>query len=57
MEVYVDDLVVKSETFEQHLDDLAKIFAQLHLYNMRLNPAKCVFGVKGGKFLGFVLTH
>jgi len=57
MEVYVNDMVVKSETFEQHLDDLAEIFSQLRLYSMRLNPAKCVFGVEGGKFLGFMLTH
>jgi len=57
LEVYVDDMVVKSEMFEQHLDDLAEIFSQLRLYNMRLNPAKCVFGVEGGKFLGFMLTH
>jgi len=34
MEVYVDDMFVKSEMFEQHLDDLAKIFAQLRLYDM-----------------------
>jgi len=57
MEVYVDDMVVKSEMFEQHLDDLAEIFSQLRLYNMRLNPTKCVFGVEGRKFLGFMLTH
>ena len=37
--------------------DLTEIFGQLRLYNMRLNPAKRVFGVEGGKFLGFMLTH
>jgi len=57
MEVYVDDMVVKSETFDQHLQDLIEIFGQLRLYNIRLNPAKCVFGVEGGKFLGFMLRH
>jgi len=57
MEVYVDDMVVKSETFDQHLQDLIEIFGQLRLYNMRVNSAKCVFGVEGGKFLGFMFTH
>jgi len=57
MEVYVDDIVVKSDSFNQHLDDLIEIFAQLRQYNMRLNPSKCVFRVEGRKFLGFMLTH
>jgi len=57
VEVYVDDMVVKSGTFDQHLADLDKVFGRLRKFNMRLNPAKCVFGVEGGKFLGFMLTH
>jgi len=57
MEVYVDDMVVKSGTFDQHLKDLTEIFEQLRLYRMKLNPAKCVFGIEGGKFLGFMLTN
>jgi len=57
MEVYVDDMVVKSGTFDQHLNDLTEIFEQLRLYRMKLNPAKCVFGMEGGKFLGFILTN
>ena len=56
MEVYVDDMVVKSGTFDQHLANLNEVFGRLRKFNMRLNPAKCVFGV-GGKFLGFMLTH
>jgi len=57
MEVYVDDMVVKSEEVEKHLGDLEEVFAQIREYNIRLNPEKCVFGVKGGKILGFMLTN
>ena len=56
MEVYVDDMVVKSQTAEDHVRDLGEVFRQLRKYNMRLNPEKCVFGVPAGKFLGFMLT-
>jgi len=57
MEVYVGDMVVKSGTLDQHLTDLKEIFGQLCRFDMRLNPAKCVFGVERGKFLGFMLTQ
>jgi len=58
LEVYVDDLVVKSNSVEQHIKDLAEVFTMLNNNNnMRLNPEKCVFGVDGGKFLGFMLTQ
>ena len=53
MEVYVDDMLVKSPTIEQHIKDLPDTFAFLRLYNMRLNPEKCTFGVEAGKFLGY----
>jgi len=56
MEVYVDDIIVKSDSIEQHVNDLAEIFQQMRKYNMCLNPEKCVFGVERGKFLGFMLT-
>ena len=56
MEVYVDDIIVKSDSVEQHANDLAEVFQQIREYDMRLNPEKCVFGVEGGKFLGFMLT-
>ena len=55
MEVYVDDMLVKSSTIEQHIKDLADTFASLRLYNMRLNPEKCTFGVEACKFLGFMV--
>jgi len=57
VEVYVDDIVVKSDSCEQHRDDLVEVLEALRKYNMRLNPEKCVFDVEGGKFLGFMLTH
>ncbi|XP_015935314.1 uncharacterized protein LOC107461347 [Arachis duranensis] len=56
MEVYVDDMVAKTPMQGSHCDDLLEIFKQLRVYNMRLNPDKCAFGVQGGKFLGFMLT-
>ena len=57
VEVYVDDIVVKSDSCEQHISDLKEVFQALRQYRMRLNPEKCAFGVEGGKFLGFMLTH
>ena len=57
MEVYVDDMQVKSLTVEQHINDLANTFASLQLYNMRLNPKKCTFGVEVGKFLGYIILQ
>nr|KYP59443.1 Transposon Ty3-I Gag-Pol polyprotein [Cajanus cajan] len=56
MEVYVDDMVVKTTSATDHASDLAEIFAQVRKHNMRLNLEKCVFGVQGGKFLGFMIT-
>ena len=57
LEVYVDDMVVKSSEIQKHLEDLEEVFAQIRKYNIRINPEKCVFGVRGGKFLGFMLTN
>nr|KYP65706.1 Retrovirus-related Pol polyprotein from transposon 17.6 [Cajanus cajan] len=56
MEVYVDNMMVKSNSIVKHMDDLAEVFAKVKKYNMRLNLEKCVFGLSGGKFLGFMLT-
>nr|KYP51979.1 Retrovirus-related Pol polyprotein from transposon 17.6 [Cajanus cajan] len=56
MEVYVDDMVVKSASLPSHVIDLAEVFHALRKHQMRLNPDKCVFGVSGGKFLGFMLS-
>jgi len=56
VEVYVDDIVVKSDSCGQNIKDLQEVFDALRRVNMRLNPEKCAFGVEGGKFLGFMLT-
>ena len=57
VEVYMDDIVVKSHSCSQHIKDLQEVFDALRRVNMRLNPENCAFGVEGGKFLGFMLTH
>ncbi|KAL2226659.1 UNVERIFIED_CONTAM: Retrovirus-related Pol polyprotein from transposon gypsy [Sesamum indicum] len=54
MEVYVDDMLVKSRRSQEHLEDLAQAFSITRSYGMKLNPDKCTFGVGGGKFLGFI---
>ena len=56
MEVYVDDMLIKSKEELAHLNDLKEMFATLKQYQMRLNLSKCVFGVASGKFLGFVVS-
>ncbi|XP_014493154.1 uncharacterized protein LOC106755497 [Vigna radiata var. radiata] len=56
MEVYVDDMVVRSRSVEEHLRDLEEVLNQVRKFGMRLNPLKCTFGVAAGKFLGFMLT-
>ncbi|XP_017406411.1 uncharacterized protein LOC108319700 [Vigna angularis] len=55
MEVYVDDMVVRSKSVEDHVKDLTDVFGQVRKYGMRLNPAKCTFKVPAGNFLGFIL--
>ena len=57
MEVYVDDMLVRSLDVQKHLDDLQETFDTFRRYNMKLNPSKCSFGVSLGKFLGFMVSH
>ena len=57
VEVYVNDMLVKSLDEGRHLDDLQETFNTLKRYNMKLNPSKCAFGVASGKFLGFMVSH
>src|ERR1044071_8893744 len=57
MEVYVDDIVIKSAKGSSLLADLAETFQSLRAYSIRLNPAKCVFGVPAGKLLGFMVSE
>ena len=54
IEVYVDDMIAKSKTEEEHLVNLRKLLKRLRKYRLRLNPAKCTFGVKSGKLLDFM---
>ena len=57
VEVYVDDMLVKSKEENNHLDDLEETFKTLRQYRMKLNPSKCAFGVYSGKFLGFMVSQ
>ena len=57
VEVYVDDMLVKSREEEDHLDDLRETFNTFRQYNMKLNPSKCAFGISSGKFLGFIVSQ
>jgi len=57
IEVYVDDMIVKSGTEEEHVEYLLKMFQRLRKYKLRLNPNKCTFGVRSGKLLGFIVSQ
>ncbi|GAU39398.1 hypothetical protein TSUD_397040 [Trifolium subterraneum] len=57
IEVYVDDMIVKSGTEEEHVEYLLKMFQRLRKYRLRLNPNKCTFGVRSGKLLGFIVSQ
>ena len=57
MELYIDDMLVKSTTTELHIAHLTEAFQILREYNMKLNLAKCAFGVSAGKFLGFIVNN
>ena len=56
MEVYINDMLVKSVKAELYVAHLAEAFQVLRSYNMKLNRAKCAFGVSAGKFLGFIVN-
>ena len=57
VEVYIDNMLVKSKDEANQLDDLKETFSTLSKYNMKLNPAKCVSTVALGKFLGFMVSQ
>ena len=56
VEVYIDDMVVKSKQEVQHIEDLQRVFEVLRQHKLRLNAEKCTFRVKAGKFLGYLIT-
>ena len=57
IEVYIDDMVVKSKIVSEHIGDLKNIFEILRGHKLRLNASKCSFRVSSGKFLGYMVTH
>ena len=57
IEVYIDDMVVKSKIVSEHIRDLANIFKILRGHKLRLNASKCSFGVGSGKFLSYMVTR
>ena len=57
IEVYIDDMVVKSKVVSKHVRDLEVIFGVLRKHKLRLNASKCSFGVGSDKFLGYMVTH
>ena len=57
IEVYIDDMVVKSKLESEHVNDLGNIYEILRRHKLRLNASKCSFGVESRKFLGYMVTH
>ena len=57
IEVYIDDMVVKSKVEYEHVNDLRDIFEILRKHKLCLNAFKCSFGISSGKFLGYIVTH
>ena len=57
IEIYVDDMVVKSKVVSEHLGDLGNTFNVLRKHKLHLNASKCSFGMRSGKFLGYMVTH
>ena len=57
IEVYIDNMVVKSKVVSKHVEDLGAIFDILREHKLRLNASKCSFGVRSGKFLGYMVTY
>ena len=57
IEIYLDYMMVKSKVVSEHVGDLENIFEILKKHKLCLNTSKCSFGVRSGKFLGYILTH
>ena len=57
IEVYIDDMVLKSKAESEHVSDIRSIFEMLREHKLRLNASKCSFGVNSSKFLGYMVTH
>ena len=57
IEIYIDDMVVKSKVVFKHVEDLENIFEILRKHKLCLNASKCSVGVGSDKFLGYMVTH
>ena len=57
IEVYIDDMVVKSKVEFEYIDDLGNVFEILRKHKLHLNAAKCSFGISSSKFLGYMVTY
>src|SRR3954471_15458555 len=57
VEVYVDDMIAKSCTEEEHVIHLQILFERLNKFKLSLNPNKCTFGMRLGKLLGFIVSQ
>jgi hypothetical protein len=57
VEAYIDDIIIKTREGHTFIKDLEETFANLRKVNIKLNPAKCAFGVPSGKLLGFLVSH
>ena len=57
IEIYINDIVVKSKVKSEHVNDLGNIFRILRKHKLHLNASECSFGVGLGKFLGHMVTH
>jgi hypothetical protein len=55
LEIYIDDIIVKSDSMDNHLADLRLALERTCRYALKMNPLKCAFGVSAGKFLGFII--
>jgi hypothetical protein len=53
--IYIDDVIVKSDSMDSHLADLRLALERMHRYGLKMNLLKCAFGVWAGKFLGFII--
>ncbi len=57
MKVFVDDVNIHSQTWEEHLTHLEVVITRLQEVNLKLNPRKCFFGAQQIVFLGHVVTR
>lgn len=56
IDVYIDEMIVKSRTSDEHVPNLVEVFEILRQHKLHLNADKCAFGVGSGKFLGYMIT-